>query len=124
MIKEADDDGSGTIDFEEFLKLMSRRLNEIDLREEIVEAFKVFDRDKNGEISCDEMRSILRKLGDKTTMEEIEEIMRDIDPDSKKVFKYEDYVDKNWKNWKKYQGDNLNNGRLFFSRRNFWQRIC
>ena len=101
MIKEADDDGSGTIDFEEFLKLMSRRLNEIDLREEIVEAFKVFDRDKNGEISCDEMRSILRKLGDKTTMEEIEEIMRDIDPDSKKVFKYEDYVDKNWKNWKK-----------------------
>ena len=48
MIMEADDDGSGTIDFDEFLGLMSKRLQELDVKEELIEAFRVYDREKNG----------------------------------------------------------------------------
>jgi calmodulin len=59
MIVEADDDGSGTIDFDEFLMLMSKRLSELDVKEELIEAFRVYDRDKNGVISMDEIRKIL-----------------------------------------------------------------
>jgi calmodulin len=59
MIVEADDDGSGTIDFDEFLMLMSKRLSELDVKEELIEAFRVYDREKNGVISMDEIRKIL-----------------------------------------------------------------
>lgn len=64
MIIEADEDGSGTIDFEEFLSLMSKRLQELDVKEELIEAFKVYDREKNGTISMDDIRKILMKMGE------------------------------------------------------------
>lgn len=38
----------GTIDFPEFLTLMARKMKETDTEEELIEAFKVFDRDGNG----------------------------------------------------------------------------
>lgn len=59
MIVEADEDGSGTIDFDEFLMLMSKRLQELDVREELTEAFKVYDKEKNGQIPLEEIKKIL-----------------------------------------------------------------
>lgn len=38
----------GTIDFPEFLTLMAKKMKEADTEEELIEAFKVFDRDGNG----------------------------------------------------------------------------
>merc|ERR1712118_654492 len=43
MINEVD--GNGTIDFPEFLSLMARKMKDTDTEEELIEAFKVFDRD-------------------------------------------------------------------------------
>ena len=37
--------GDGTIDFKEFLAMMSRKLTSSDAEEEIKEAFRVFDKD-------------------------------------------------------------------------------
>ena len=51
MINEVDADGNGTIDFPEFLSLMARKMKDTDTEEELIEAFKVFDRDGNGFIS-------------------------------------------------------------------------
>merc|ERR1711924_505913 len=48
MINEVDVDGSGPIDFPEFLNLMARKMKDTDSEEEIKEAFKVFDKDGNG----------------------------------------------------------------------------
>merc|ERR1711918_336738 len=45
MINEVDADGSGTIDFPEFLNLMAKKMKDTDSEEEIKEAFKVFDKD-------------------------------------------------------------------------------
>ncbi len=44
MINEADEDGSGTIDFEEFVQMMARRLKENDTDEDIRESYMVFDK--------------------------------------------------------------------------------
>merc|ERR1712187_257583 len=44
MINEVDADGNGTIDFPEFLSLMARKMKDTDCEEELIEAFKVFDR--------------------------------------------------------------------------------
>ena len=62
---------NGTIDFGEFLTLMSRKVNNIDTEEDIKEAFKVFDRDGNGFISAPELRYIMTNLGEKLSDEEV-----------------------------------------------------
>ena len=48
IINEVDIDGNGTIDFKEFQGLMARKMRDNDSEEELIEAFKVFDRDGNG----------------------------------------------------------------------------
>ena len=56
MVAEVDADGSGTVDFPEFLSLMARKARDADSEEELREAFKVFDKDGNGFISAAEVR--------------------------------------------------------------------
>jgi calmodulin len=43
MINEVDADGSGTIDFPEFLTMMARKMNNADNEEELREAFRVYN---------------------------------------------------------------------------------
>ncbi|GFS05793.1 calmodulin [Elysia marginata] len=50
MINEVDVDGNGTIDFAEFLTMMSRKRSDTDEDEEIREAFRVFDKAKTRKI--------------------------------------------------------------------------
>ncbi len=59
MINEVDTDGNNIIDFTEFLMLMSRKMKDSDQEEELVEAFKCFDKDGNGLISVTELRNVM-----------------------------------------------------------------
>jgi len=77
MIHEVDCDGNGTIDFPEFLSLQARKMKDTDTEEELIEAFKVFDRDGNGFISAAELRHVMTNLGEKLTDEEIDEMVRE-----------------------------------------------
>eukprot|EP00961_Rhodomonas_salina_P009543 129439-Rhodomonas_salina.3 len=90
MINEVDADGNGTIDFPEFLTLMARKMKDTDSEEEILEAFKVFDKvgsvsdcsqDGNGFISAAELRHVMTNLGEKLTDEEVDEMIREADID-------------------------------------------
>merc|ERR1719311_1028812 len=92
MLNEVDADGNGTIDFPEFLSLMSRKMKDTDTEEELIEAFKVFDRDGSGFISAMEMRHVMSNLGEKITDEEIDEMTREVDVDAEGNFNYEDFV--------------------------------
>lgn len=71
MIDEVDADGSGVIDFSEFVTLMARKVNNADKDEEIRAAFDIFDKDKSGKITCVELRAIMRALGDHLTDTEV-----------------------------------------------------
>jgi calmodulin len=92
MIEEVDEDGSGTIDFKEFLGLMARKMKETDTEEELIEAFKVFDRDGNGLISAHELRFVMTTAGEQLTDEEIEEMIREADEDNDGYINYEEFV--------------------------------
>ena len=43
MVNEVDEDGTGSIDFPEFLSMMAMKINDQNAEDEIREAFKVFD---------------------------------------------------------------------------------
>merc|ERR1712129_445101 len=51
MISDVDDDGSGTIGYEEFLKMMTHKILSRDPKDEILKAFRLFDDDETGKIS-------------------------------------------------------------------------
>ncbi|GFE53837.1 calmodulin [Babesia ovis] len=92
MINDIDTSGTGAIDFPEFLILMARKMKEGDTEEELVQAFKVFDRDGNGFISAQELRHVMTNLGEKLTNEEVEEMLREADVDGDGKINYEEFV--------------------------------
>ena len=47
MIKDADEDESGEIDFYEFCNLMAKRIKETDHDEELIEVFNLFDKNED-----------------------------------------------------------------------------
>lgn len=81
--------GSGTIDFGEFLAMMSKKYSEEDLESDIREAFRIFDKDGNGSISASELRHVMTNLGEKLTDEEVEEMLREADIDGDGQINYE-----------------------------------
>lgn len=66
MVDDIDIDGNGTIEFSEFLSLMTRKkFQDVDDEEEDKkEAFKVFDKDGNGKISISEFQQVMSTLGE------------------------------------------------------------
>merc|ERR1711907_142618 len=75
MVSDVDNDGNGTIEFAEFLEMMTGKIGEKDSREDIEKVFKLFDediddeelqdminqadRDGDGEINLDEFYRIM-----------------------------------------------------------------
>lgn len=92
MINEVDVDGNGNIDFKEFLGLMARKMRDTDTEEELIEAFKVFDRDGNGLVSSVELKHVMLSLGEKITDEEVDEMIKEADIDGDGFINYEEFV--------------------------------
>ncbi|XP_063698281.1 calmodulin-beta-like [Culicoides brevitarsis] len=93
MIFEIDIDGTGTINFEEFITLMERfgkdqKETELQLRS----AFQVFDKNKDGFISVHELKEILMNLGEKMTDNEFEDLIAEADVDGDGRIDYEEFI--------------------------------
>ena len=81
MIADADRDGSGVIDFPEFLDMMTQKMAEIDPREEMLKAFRLFDDDETGKISFKNLKRVAKELGENMTDDEIQEMIDEADRD-------------------------------------------
>merc|ERR1711881_758766 len=51
MVSDVDNDGNGTIEFAEFLSMMTGKMGEKDSREDIEKVFKLFDNDSTNKIT-------------------------------------------------------------------------
>ena len=71
---------------------MSRDLDDEDHEVALREAFKMFDRDGNGYIDADELRLCMMNLGEKLSLEEVEEMIREVDVDFDGRMNYEGNV--------------------------------
>lgn len=70
MVQEADKDGSGSIDFDEFLMLMVNKDSQLDNMDEMREAFKIFDRNGTGYITVESIKEVFHHIGQMVTDEE------------------------------------------------------
>ena len=86
MIEEVDENGDGEIDFNEFCGLMVNQLKQAEPEEELVEVFKMFDKDGDGRITVGDLEEIFKELGEKISREEIEEMIEEHDADNDKCF--------------------------------------
>ncbi|KAI4501129.1 hypothetical protein M0802_003932 [Mischocyttarus mexicanus] len=89
MVNEVDQDGNGTIEFNEFLQMMSRKMKGADGKDELREAFRVFDKNKDGLISSKELRHVMTNLGEKLSEEEVDDMIKEADLDGDGMVNYE-----------------------------------
>ncbi|KAL7313242.1 hypothetical protein PS15m_007010 [Mucor circinelloides] len=92
MINDVDSDNNGRIDFNEFLTIMSRMKGTDETENDLVEAFKVFDKDQDGSITQDELRSVMANLGQKLTSQELDEMIKEADTDGDGKINYKEFV--------------------------------
>ncbi|KXX73933.1 Calmodulin [Madurella mycetomatis] len=92
LVNEADLNKDGVISFDEFLALMSKDVKEVDAEEELLNAFKVFDKDGSGTISSDELRNVLKSLGEILTDDEVEQMVQLADRNGDGQIDYKEFA--------------------------------
>lgn len=92
LVMEVDIDGNGTIDFPEFLEMMKKKATEVDEEADLREAFKLFDRNRDGFIDMKELKKVTSMLGTMLTKEELEEFMSEADVDGNGKLDYDEFV--------------------------------
>nr|QGQ62242.1 Troponin C [Demodex folliculorum] len=96
LIIEIDADGSGQLEFDEFLTLTARFLVGEDaeaMQEELREAFRLYDKEGNGYIKTSDLREILRALDDKLTADELDEMIAEIDTDGSGTVDFDEFME-------------------------------
>merc|ERR1711998_476101 len=64
MVADIDNDGNGTIEFTEFLQMMTGKMGGKDTREDIEKVFKLFDDDNTNKISFRNLARVAEELGE------------------------------------------------------------
>lgn len=92
LINDVDIDGDGILDFNEFLMLMVDKSKYVNKEYELIQAFRVFDRDGNGFIIPDELKNVMASVGGKLSDGEVTEMIREADIDGDFQINYEEFV--------------------------------
>jgi len=92
MIADVDQNGSGVIEYTEFLDMMTQKMAERDPREEMIKAFRLFDDDESGKISFRNLKRVAKELGENMTDEEITEMIEEADRDGDGEISEEEFM--------------------------------
>lgn len=92
LIANVDPDGIGKLSFEEFLDLMSVKMQEKDSKEEVLRAFKLFDDDNTGKITFKNLKRVAKELGENLTDEELQEMIEEADRDGDGEISQEEFL--------------------------------
>ncbi|CAF3390894.1 unnamed protein product [Rotaria sp. Silwood1] len=90
-IDAVDGDGSGTVDFDEFLALMAKKTKEAEDERELREVFRVFDKNSRGVIDVTDLKMIFKALDPDMPDDEVEQIISEVDEDGSGTVDYEEF---------------------------------
>ena len=91
-LQEMDTDENGKVDFAEFLECIANKLQDEATEEEIIQAFKMFDKDNSGTISANEFKSIMMNMGQKMEESEVNEMLFAADTNGDGVIDYKEFA--------------------------------
>ncbi len=92
MIRDSDKNEDGLIDFNEFMQIMHKRAKDSDIEDELIEAFKIFDKESEGKIPTDEFRHIMLTLGERLTEDEVDEMIKEADSKGEGFIDYKEFA--------------------------------
>jgi Ca2+-binding EF-hand superfamily protein len=91
MEEYIDTEGTGYVPLEEFIELVRRKIQADEDERELKEIFRVLDKEKKGEVNVNELRWILKNLGDDFTEEDIDDMINDVDTDGSGWVDYDEF---------------------------------
>ncbi len=92
MISDIDKDGSGSIDFEEFLDMMTAKISDRNSKEDIAKVFALFDAEGKGHVGLRDLKRVARELGETMTEAELAEMIERADSDADGNITVDDFV--------------------------------
>ena len=92
IMTEIDLERNGEINYEEFISILNRREKDVDTEEELLKAFKVFDKEGNGLININELKHIMLTVGNNLSESEINDMLTEADTDMDGYINYEEFI--------------------------------
>ena len=94
IFAENDPGDQKSISYEIFLKMMAKKLASNDTMEIIINGFKFLDKENFGYITVKEFRYFMAAFGEKFSIDEIQEMIAEADPEETGKIKYLDFSNK------------------------------
>ncbi|CAK9186508.1 unnamed protein product [Ilex paraguariensis] len=94
IVREMDCNGDGSIDLDEFMKVVDtdHEVGGVGDDDDLMEAFLIFDADKNGFISAGELHRVLLSLGsEKCSLRECRDMINGVDKDGDGFVDFEEF---------------------------------
>ncbi|CAG8616267.1 1369_t:CDS:2 [Ambispora gerdemannii] len=84
------------ISYDAFLEILNRPngFAPAGTYQDFIEGFLIFDKDRTGFIAASELKYVLTSLGEKLTSEDVDELFKNVQVDSKGNIRYEEIVKK------------------------------
>ncbi|XP_062526463.1 troponin C, isoallergen Bla g 6.0101 isoform X1 [Bombyx mori] len=98
IIDEIDVDHSGQLEFNEFCTLAAKFLTEEDqddetMRQELKEAFRLYDKEGNGYITTEVLKEIFKELDNTISPEDLDNMIEEIDSDGSGTVDFEEFLE-------------------------------
>lgn len=93
LVADLDSNNTSTIDFNDFLQLVNALLPTRNARQELEEAFHLFDIDGTGKISFKNLKDVVASMGEQLTEQEIIEIIAEADKTGDGEISLEEFID-------------------------------
>ncbi|XP_032788933.1 calmodulin isoform X1 [Daphnia magna] len=82
-----------TVEFNEFLQLMSKKMKNDGCEEELLEAFRVFDKLGEGWIMSADLRDVMQHLGERLSDLEVDDMLKEADRGNNGRVFYQEFVE-------------------------------
>ena len=92
IIEELELEGNNEINYEDFVSIVNRREKDVDTEEEVLKAFKFFDKEGNGLININDLKHIMITVCKNLSEPEIDDMLKEADLDMDGFINYEEFI--------------------------------